>query len=294
MASWILVPCLGDDGLTGEFNRVGPKRSKASDGSVGDTAHAGNESDHNPDETGSTHDEDSDNRNEVHAKDVTAKGPWLNGMTMKAATRLIADRHRSGADQRLQGIIYNREICWEPEWKWKEYSGSNPHTEHAHFSARYDTGKLENDTRSFGLVEKWGDDVSEQDVTNALNKFFARDTNSEGVITSRIGRDALDQGIPSGVTGDKVQAWIVLKELGQQIMQVKSTLNTLANKDMTDEQAIINGVLAGLAGAEGAADTIADAVVAALPADIATDVANQILAKQGQAMVDAAGGEGGS
>ena len=33
------------------------------------------------------------------------------------------------------------------------------------------------------------------------------------------------------------------------------------------------------------------AVVAALPEDLATDVANQILAKQGQAMLDAAEGE---
>jgi hypothetical protein len=290
MANWVLVPCLGDDGLRGEFNRLNPNRDKSSDGSIGDAAHAGNESDHNPDETGATHDEDSDSKNEVHAIDVTKNGPWPNGMTMWAACDLIRVRHRDGLDNRIQTIIHNEQIATNDNgYNWKPYGGTNPHREHAHFSAFYDTGAKENDTSSFGLVEKWGDDVSEQDVTNALNKFFARTTNPDGTITSKIGRDALDQGIPSGVTGDKVQAWVVLKELGQQVMQVKSTLNTLASKDMTDEQAIISGVLAGLAGADGAADTIADAVVAALPADLATDVANQILAKQGQAMVDAAG-----
>jgi hypothetical protein len=60
----------------------------------------------------------------------------------------------------------------------------------------------------------------------------------------------------------------------------------------TDEAAIVQGVLAGLAGADGAAETIADAVVAALPSELATDVANQILAKQGQAMLDASGDAG--
>lgn len=50
---------------------------------------------------------------------------------------------------------------------------------------------------------------------------------------------------------------------------------------------VVQGVLSGMATAEGAVEMIADAVVAALPAGLATDVANQILAKQGQAMLDA-------
>ena len=64
----------------------------------------------------------------------------------------------------------------------------------------------------------------------------------------------------------------------------------------TDEAAVtagvVQGVLSGLAAADGAAETIADAVMAALPDNLATDVANQILAKQGQAMLDAAGDAG--
>ena len=79
------------------------------------------------------------------------------------------------------------------------------------------------------------------------------------------------------------------RDIAAGLAALRQDFAAYAAKDPTDEQAIINGVLAGLAGAEGAADTIADAVVAALPADIATDVANQILAKQGQAMIDASG-----
>src|SRR6188508_2031617 len=59
------------DVLLAEFNYIGPKRSKASDGTIGDTAHANDSSDHNPDETGRTPFEDSDSINEVHARDVT-------------------------------------------------------------------------------------------------------------------------------------------------------------------------------------------------------------------------------
>ena len=47
MASWILVPCLVS--LRSEFNKLAPGRDKASDGSIGDTAHQQESSDHNPD-----------------------------------------------------------------------------------------------------------------------------------------------------------------------------------------------------------------------------------------------------
>jgi hypothetical protein len=283
MATWTLVPCLGDSGLRGEFNALSPDRDKRSDGSVGDAAHAGNESDHNPDETGSTHDEDSDSKNEVHAIDVDASGPWPNGMTMWKACDHIRAEHKAGRDNRIQTIIHtdpdgNSKIATNDNgYVWKPYSGSNPHREHAHFSARYDTGKLENDTRSFGLVEKWGDDMpTAQEIAAAV---WSHSISSPSM----------------GIENRPAQDWLKdAEQVSRELKPVHDLLKKMDAEDPTDEQAIIDGVLAGLAGAEGAADTIADAVVAALPADLATDVANQILAKQGQAMVDASGGEGGS
>jgi hypothetical protein len=102
-----------------------------------------------------------------------------------------------------------------------------------------------------------------------------------------------------GIENRPAQDWLKdAEQVTRELKPVHDLLKKMDAEDPTDEQAIIagvtNGVLAGLAGADGAAQTIADAVVAALPADLATDVANQILAKQGQAMVDASGGEGGS
>ncbi len=58
--------------------------------------------------------------------------------------------------------------------------------------------------------------------------------------------------------------------------RVISTLTPLISGVDTSEAAIVQGVLAGLAGAEGAAETIADAVIAALPPDLAAQVVDEM------------------
>ncbi len=144
-----LVPSLVS--LRAEFDILAPKRSRESDGWIGDTRHAQTPSDHNPDETGNTPYEDADNIDEVHAIDITAE---LNksGWSMDKCVEIIVMRHKNGDDNRLQNVIWNRRI-WSASWGWTpiHYSGVNPHTKHAHFSARY-TNTAEKDTRPWGLV----------------------------------------------------------------------------------------------------------------------------------------------
>ncbi|GGK88812.1 hypothetical protein [Mangrovihabitans endophyticus] len=168
MSSWILVPSLVS--LRNEFNLLAPGRDHTSDGSIGDTAHSQTSSDHNPDETGKTPYEDSDNINEVHAIDVDddlRKAGW----TMQRCVQIIVERHRSGKDNRLQNVIYNRHI-WSRSWGWttRTYTGTNPHTEHAHFSARYGSGSgssnPENGTSPWGLLEE--DDSMTKDEMRQL------------------------------------------------------------------------------------------------------------------------------
>ncbi|WP_153040139.1 hypothetical protein [Actinoplanes sp. TFC3] len=156
MASWILVPCLVS--LRNEFNKLAPGRDKASDGSIGDTSHAASSSDHNPDETGNTPYEDADNKNEVHAIDVD-NNLRKSGWTMTRCVQVIVTRHRQGRDDRLQNVIYNRTI-WSRSWGWtaRQYTGASPHTEHAHFSARYTTAQ-ESDTSPWGLLDAEEDDM---------------------------------------------------------------------------------------------------------------------------------------
>jgi hypothetical protein len=140
MASWVLVPCL--IALRGAFNALNPNRDKASDGSVGDSAHADSVSDHNPDESGNTGGvEDSDSINEVHAIDVDITGPWPRGLTMEKIVQNILAECRAGREKRLRYIIFNRRI-WSASsgWEQRSYTGSNPHDKHAHFSAVYGSG----------------------------------------------------------------------------------------------------------------------------------------------------------
>ena len=150
MADWILIPCLRR--LFMEFDSIAPSRDHASDGSIGDTAHQHEVSDHNPDETGSVPIHDADHINEVHAIDVDNN---LNesDLTMEKVVQFLLGRCRSGAEKRLRYIIYNRRI-WSASsgWVQKTYTGSSPHTEHAHFSASYTSG-LEASTASWHLED---------------------------------------------------------------------------------------------------------------------------------------------
>jgi len=150
MADWILIPCLR--ALFMEFDRIAPSRDHASDGDLGDAAHRLEVSDHNPDETGKVPIHDADHLNEVHAIDVDNN---LNesDLTMEKVVQFLLGRCRSGAEKRLRYIIYNRRI-WSASsgWVQKTYTGSSPHTEHAHFSASYETN-LEASTASWHLEE---------------------------------------------------------------------------------------------------------------------------------------------
>ena len=150
MADWVLIPCL--KALFGEFDRVAPSRDHASDGSIGDAAHRKEVSDHNPDETGSVPIHDADKINEVHAIDVD-NDLRESDLTMEKVVQFLLGRCRSGAEKRLRYIIYNRRI-WSASsgWVQKTYTGASAHTEHAHFSASYESN-LEASTASWHLED---------------------------------------------------------------------------------------------------------------------------------------------
>lgn len=133
----MLIPCLVQ--LFDEFDFIAPSRDHASDGDIGNTAHQAEVSDHNPDETGKVPIHDADKINEIHAIDVDNN---LNesDLTMEKCVQFLLGRCRSGAEKRLRYIIYNRRI-WSASsgWVQKTYTGASAHTEHAHFSASYET-----------------------------------------------------------------------------------------------------------------------------------------------------------
>lgn len=109
--SWYLAPSLVR--LRDEVNDRWPDRDTASDGAIGDAAHAARPSEHNPDAKGC-----------VHAIDIDSDGvdPALilaRCIAHPATWYVIWDRH-----------IYRRKVGFKRE----AYTGADPHTGHLHVS----------------------------------------------------------------------------------------------------------------------------------------------------------------
>ena len=127
--SWHLAPALVQ--LRAEVNARWPKRSKRSDGTIGDAAHSARRSDHNP-----------NSRRSVNAIDITADG--VNVGAIIAA----AKKHPS-----VRYIIYNRRIMNRDVGNFapRRYRGANLHTAHVHISL-YQSRKAEQRRQSWGIA----------------------------------------------------------------------------------------------------------------------------------------------
>lgn len=109
--------------LRDEINAAYPNRDRASDGIIGDQAHASRQSDHNP------------SRGVVHAIDIDKDGI--------PADAIVARLVRLGleGDPRLRGgyVIWRGRIASHSHaWMWRDYTGSNRHDKHFHLSVTYD------------------------------------------------------------------------------------------------------------------------------------------------------------
>lgn len=120
------------DTLVNQVNAMAPNRRKASDGWIGDQAHRNRKSDHNP-----------NSRGVVQAQDITHDP--ANGADMRDLTERIKN------DERVKYIIFDRRI-WNPSVarRWRPYSGSNPHTVHAHISVS-NNAMLYDNTRAWNI-----------------------------------------------------------------------------------------------------------------------------------------------
>lgn len=126
--SYYLAPALAR--LRDEVNAKWPRRSKRSDGWIGDPAHRRRKSDHNPNSRGS-----------VNAIDITADG------IDTAALIAAAKKHPS-----VRYIIHDKKIMNRDIGNFKErpYTKGNPHTTHVHISI-YQSRTAEQRTQSWGL-----------------------------------------------------------------------------------------------------------------------------------------------
>lgn len=130
--SWRVARSL--DVLLNEVNEMAPRRSKVSDGSIGDAAHATRSSDHNP---WVQH----GGQGIVRARDFThdpLHGLDCNDLASDLAGLILGGFHpacRSGAYVIWRSRILSFDRRGEG---WRPYSGSNPHDKHLHISVATD------------------------------------------------------------------------------------------------------------------------------------------------------------
>lgn len=110
------------DILLGQLNRRFPQRSKVSDGSIGDAAHATRDSDHNP----------------WYGPGIVTARDYTHDPAHGLDIGRLSDELAASRDRRIKYVIANGWIldsrAGHNPWKWVRYSGSNPHTAHLHLS----------------------------------------------------------------------------------------------------------------------------------------------------------------
>ena len=144
MANWRLANSLTK--LRNEINLAYPNRSKASDGTIGDSAHSSRTSQHNPNPAGV-----------VTAMDIThdpAHG--VDGQTL--ANQLIKD-------SRTWYVIFNRRI-WQAG-KWSIYKGTNPHDKHVHISVKQTPAYYDN-ANNWNIINDMAKDAMTKAETTLL------------------------------------------------------------------------------------------------------------------------------
>lgn len=146
--------------LLAQINDLAPKRSKVSDGWIGDAKHASRHSDHNPEPDGT-----------VDARDFT-NDPNGGMDAQKLADAIVASK-----DPRLSYIICNGRIVsgrkGPKPWVWRKYSGANGHYHHIHVSV-LDEGQ---DDKTPWKIEsafkkqapKPGEDLTKEQVSSVMH-----------------------------------------------------------------------------------------------------------------------------
>jgi len=142
--AWKLSPALVR--LRDEINAAYPTRSKASDGSIGDTAHSARKSDHNPDSAGW-----------VRAIDVTEWDPGTPNVDGDDVAEALAEFLRASKDPRVKYVIWRGRMfasyatASRKAWTWGRYTGPNGHFKHCHVSVVADARGL--DPKAWGFHE---------------------------------------------------------------------------------------------------------------------------------------------
>lgn len=129
--AWIVVPPLVE--VKEQLDKRFPKRDKKTDGTIGNLAHQGSPSSHNPDRTGNPEHRDGDSKDEVRARDIDKDLNDAGGVVMEDVVQLWVKLARAGVLWWVRYIIYNGRIWHKSDgFKTRVYTGSNQHEGHVH------------------------------------------------------------------------------------------------------------------------------------------------------------------
>lgn len=199
------------DVLLKQLNDHAPNRSKASDGSIGDAAHASRDSAHNPQDTEDSQDHN-DPDHQVDARDFTHDP--AHGADMADFTEQL----RVSRDERLYLVIFNhRQFSsyardGHPPFTWRPYSGSDPHTGHAHVEVN---DYHNDDTRPWRVYEMSA--LTEKQIGDIHYAMF---TNSGETPTPRP---------PKSVTGEIDSLLVAVADLKSQINALALVVRDIAS-----------------------------------------------------------------
>lgn len=253
--------------LFDQLNEVAPNRSKASDGTIGDAAHAQTNSDHNPRLIAG-----------AGTTPVVTAGDFTHDPQHGADMAAISEALRRSRDRRIKYVIFNRRIfsATNTPWTWRTYSGASAHTEHMHVSVVGREPELDDQSQ-------WT--IGENDMEQS-EKLAAQTGNASRTVGNVLAdlsnlRDYLVSSTPppasvfrppaaNSVIAQLLAAAQKMTTVATDVAALKATVALLAGKDLVDEEEIVKGVLAALT-----PEAIADAI----PAELAEQVVAALGAK---------------
>jgi len=121
--------------LLDQVNKEAPHRRKDHDGGIGDAAHASRDSDHNPYIV-------------VKGQGVVRAYDFTHAPESGFDAYAFAEVLLKNKDPRVRYVISNRKIASGKDgsqpWKWRPYSGKNPHNHHTHVSVTETEAEFDN------------------------------------------------------------------------------------------------------------------------------------------------------